>query len=74
MHGMRRSNPGFTFGCFGAGAAPTVVLALLGFARLKRRSTALDTRATTVCCAAQALYFPTSCQKEPHFNFEQFAS
>jgi hypothetical protein len=34
-----------------------VVLTFLGFARLERRPTALDTRTGTFGCTAQALYF-----------------
>jgi hypothetical protein len=63
MHGMSRSNASFALCCFRAGAAPTVVLTLLGFARLKCRSPALDTRATAFGCAAQALDFPICCKK-----------
>jgi hypothetical protein len=60
---MCRGNAGFAFGCFWSCAAPAVVLALLGFAKLEHRSAALYTRATAFGCAAQALDFPTRCQK-----------
>jgi hypothetical protein len=45
---MYRSNANFAFGCFWTRAATAVVLALLGFARLERRPTALDNRFAAV--------------------------
>ena len=60
MLGMNRSNAGFALGCFGPCAAPAVVLALLGFARLQRGSTALDTSATAMGSTTETLDSPTT--------------
>lgn len=57
MNGMRRSNACFAFGCFRAGAAPTVELAFLRFARLDRRTPALETSAAAVGGTTKALDF-----------------
>jgi hypothetical protein len=61
MHGMGSGNASFAFGCFRAGAAASVVLALLGFARLKCRSATLETGANAVGGATEALDYSTSC-------------
>jgi hypothetical protein len=71
MYGMGSGNTCFAFGCFGSRTSRAVVLALLGFARLKCRSTALDTRATAFGCAAQALDFSTSSHKINIHNLSQ---
>jgi hypothetical protein len=61
-------NAGFAFGSFGAGAAPAVVLALLGFARIECRSAALGTRAAAAGRASQAFDVPTRSHKELFFD------
>jgi hypothetical protein len=63
MHGMGSRNASFSYSCFRTGAAPAVVLALLCFAKLESRSTTLDTRATALGCAAEALNFSARIQK-----------
>jgi hypothetical protein len=55
MLGMQRGNAGFALGSLGAGAAPTVELALLSPAGLKSRPTTLQPRSTAMCSATQAL-------------------
>jgi hypothetical protein len=60
MLGMQRGNAGFAVSSLGAGAAPTMELALLSPAGLKRWPPTLQPRSTAPCSALEALDFPGS--------------